>query len=373
MLLLELPTEVLALIVHHVGSASFGQDLGRLTLCRAWYPLAQRELHSAVTITTGMAYRLLTRLQQDPQLALPAWAQERTRSLTFYLSNAAPATRIPPHRPAAHPDSHRLESVLSALSHLCWHHDDQLSPSFWLLAQLPRLARLAAHVVLREDGAADGPFGRASSDAAECLAAAVEQLGHAAHPSHTASLGRAALPATLRELDLTLGLVAAARQGLGEPYGEPGSGFDFAPLRAGPGGLGLFARGDEPPVAFGSADPPAAFGWQGAYDPADPPAPTEFGSPLAFGSPIEMPVEDERGRRGRRRRAEPSPGSPEEETPSAGPGYRHALHTEPVDVSFHPAPEAAGVPGRHQTVDGLGYTGARRDVTSRPARTPGRA
>ena len=85
MSLSKLPVETLAQIVHILGHDFFRKDLGRLTLWREWYAIAQDEIHTHVAVgvrdfdyffdESGAHHRI-------PPV-LPSWASEKVQTLEF--------------------------------------------------------------------------------------------------------------------------------------------------------------------------------------------------------------------------------------------------------------------------------------------------
>ena len=197
--LLDLPTEVLGLVVHHLGAIFFAQDLRRLTLCKAWYPLAQEEIYSTISITTiGKAYHLLEQFKDNPELALPKWAQELTRSLIVRLSNADDVPFFLRDDLVVNNNLDRFYCVLGGALDYGDRNFLGLGP-LRLLEQLRRLARLEIRIVIPEDPPGLRYF---EADSFSGTRAAYNSLTR---------LSRLALPSSLRELDLTL--VARARLG----------------------------------------------------------------------------------------------------------------------------------------------------------------
>ena len=100
MSLLKLPAELLRQVMNHLEPDFFRQDLGRLTLCKSWYPLAQEALFSRVTLEAGdlLAFQ---KLAADPSTELPRWAREQIQSLSLrfheLLLCGDPPTKRPHH------------------------------------------------------------------------------------------------------------------------------------------------------------------------------------------------------------------------------------------------------------------------------------
>ena len=84
-MLLTLPTETLALIIHHLGPDFFRQDLHRLTVAKRWYSLAQEELWRRVSFSKGRGINhILQKYLRDRQ-AIPTWARNKTQVLELSL------------------------------------------------------------------------------------------------------------------------------------------------------------------------------------------------------------------------------------------------------------------------------------------------
>ena len=84
-----LPNEILAQIARRAGPWPFKKDLGRLTLCRSWYPFAQMVFQSDVILTTpALIYMFGTQLVSLPDAYLPSWAAKmRSLSITFDIQD----------------------------------------------------------------------------------------------------------------------------------------------------------------------------------------------------------------------------------------------------------------------------------------------
>ena len=82
MALQRIPTELLRHVVRQLEPDFFRQDLGRLTLCRAWYPLALEVLHSRVFLTERHILAL-EKAVTDASFELPPWVPEEVRSLSL--------------------------------------------------------------------------------------------------------------------------------------------------------------------------------------------------------------------------------------------------------------------------------------------------
>ena len=88
MSLQDLPLEQLAQILHYLGPIFFREDLGRLTVSKAWYAVAQGELYSALSWDSTKLHRLFQQWIVDGGAALPAWAREKLHSFTFDFDNS---------------------------------------------------------------------------------------------------------------------------------------------------------------------------------------------------------------------------------------------------------------------------------------------
>ncbi len=113
--LLQLPAELLILILNHVGPEFFAQDPRRLAVCKQWHDLAWPVLVRDLRLTTTA----LTRFTAHPALAARSERHITTTTLHFQNTPRHPAAKDPAFRRAIPPNrrwSAQLTTALITLS-----------------------------------------------------------------------------------------------------------------------------------------------------------------------------------------------------------------------------------------------------------------
>ena len=82
--LVTLPDEILAQVVGELGHDFFKEDMGRLTVCKRWMPIAMDEFRSKIPLDLGDMARIRALQQSIPAAVavdMPTWAKKRLRTL----------------------------------------------------------------------------------------------------------------------------------------------------------------------------------------------------------------------------------------------------------------------------------------------------